>query len=246
MRKCGWCQGPFYVFPGKRWKDDLLDGSTPGSAGTMSESGWSNSAVFMDYLEKHFLRHVSTAHPLLVLFDGHKSHVNLTLADWGRKNNIIFFVLPPHTSHVTQPLDIGCFGPLKNTYYSECQAYMRLNPGMQLNRYNVAAISSRAYNKGFAPDNLISAFRKAGISPFDKTKITPLQTTPAKIYNSPETETHTQSDSFLVNKTITSVKLTTNKRKSPPAIHGNLMSPSKQPLLHDAPHTCVQTTPAKK
>jgi len=170
----------------------------------MSESGWSNSAVFMDYLEKHCLRHVSTAHPLLVLQDGHKSHVNLTLADWGGKHNIIFCSSSP----LTQPLDIGCFGPLKNTYYSE---YMRLNPGMQLNRYNVAAISSRAYNKGFAPDNLISAFRKAGISPFDNTKFTPLQTTPAKIYNSPETETHTQSDSFLVNKTITSVKLTTKK-----------------------------------
>ena len=201
----------FYVFPGKRWKNDLLDGSTPGSAGTMSESGRSNSAVFMDYLEKHFLLHVSSAHPLLVLFDGHESHVNLTLADWGRKHNIIFFVLSPHTSHVTQPLFIGCFGPLKNTYYSECQAYMRLNPGMQLNRYNVSAISSRAYNKGFAPDNLISAFRKAGFSPFDNTKITPLQTTPAKIYTSQKTETPTQSDSFLGKKTITSVKSTTKK-----------------------------------
>jgi len=51
---------------------------------------------------------------------------------------------------------------------------MRLNPGVQLNGYDVSAISNRTYYKGFAPDNLISAFRKAGISPFDNTKITPL------------------------------------------------------------------------
>jgi len=97
---CGSAAGvrvpPFYIFPGKRWKDDLLDGSTLCSAGTMPESGWSKSTVFMDYLEKHVLLYVSTPHPLLVLFDGHKSHVNLTLADWGRKYNIIFFVFPLH------------------------------------------------------------------------------------------------------------------------------------------------------
>ena len=92
---------PFYVFPGKRWKDDLLDSSTPGSAGTMSESGWSNSVVFINYLKKHFLLHVSTAHPLLVLFDSNKSQVNL--ADWVRKHNIIFFVLPPHTACYSTP-----------------------------------------------------------------------------------------------------------------------------------------------
>jgi hypothetical protein len=29
------------------------------------------------------------------------------------KNNIIFMVLPPHSSHLTQPLDVGVFSPLK-------------------------------------------------------------------------------------------------------------------------------------
>ena len=29
------------------------------------------------------------------------------------RNNIIIFVLPPHRSHVTQPLDVGAFEPLQ-------------------------------------------------------------------------------------------------------------------------------------
>ncbi|WAR25274.1 hypothetical protein MAR_010978 [Mya arenaria] len=165
----------YYVFPGKRWNENLMDGATPGSAGTMSDSGWSNSSVFLKYLENHFLHHVNTRdRPVLVLFDGHKSHVNLTLANWGKQHNVVFFVLPPHTSHVTQPLDVGCFGPLKSFYYSECQIFMRKNPGMQLNRYNVAAISGKAYNKGVSPQNLISSFKRAGIYPMNRSQI-PLQ-----------------------------------------------------------------------
>ncbi|XP_052809384.1 uncharacterized protein LOC128237844 [Mya arenaria] len=115
---CGSASGvhvpPYYVFPGKRWNENLIDGATPGHAGTMSDSGRSNSSVFLKYLENHFLHHVNTRDRLvLVLFDGHKSHVNLTLANWGQQHNVVFFVLPPHTSHVTQSLDVGCFWPFE-------------------------------------------------------------------------------------------------------------------------------------
>jgi len=60
--------------------------SNTGAAGTVTESGWSNSLVFIDYLEKHFIAHVSTKeHSVLILFDGNKAHVNLTLSAWGEK-----------------------------------------------------------------------------------------------------------------------------------------------------------------
>ena len=34
-------------------------------------------------------------------------------------NNIILMILPPHSSHLTQPLDIGIFGPLKTAMLAE-------------------------------------------------------------------------------------------------------------------------------
>ena len=47
---CGSASGvaipSFFVFPGKRMNSDLLHGSTPGAAATLSETGWSNSEVF--------------------------------------------------------------------------------------------------------------------------------------------------------------------------------------------------------
>ncbi|WAR16706.1 LOW QUALITY PROTEIN: hypothetical protein MAR_031300 [Mya arenaria] len=207
-----------------------MDRATPGSAGTMSDSGWSNSSVFLKYLENHFLHHVNTRdRAVLVLFDGHKSHANLTLANLGKQHNIVFFVLPPHTSHVTQPLDVGCFGPLKSFYNSECQIFMRKNPGMQLNRYNVAAISGKAYNKGVAAQNLISSFKKAGIYPMNRSQIPVTATAPSKIYKE---NTPPESESFFDKRMITSIR--------------NLLSPTKQALLSEAPHLVTDAQAPKK
>ena len=128
---------PFYVFPGVQWNDSFLEGAATGAAGTMSKSGWSNSEVFQSYLNKHCLKYsnVSTGsptEPTLVLYDGHRSLVSLTLTNWARRNNIILFVLPPHTSHLTQPLDVGIFGPFKSMYNKKCQDYMKHNPGLSI------------------------------------------------------------------------------------------------------------------
>ena len=80
-----------------------------GADGEISDSGWSNSLIFQNYLTKYFIKYanVSSDAPTLVLFDGHKSHIQLSLVNWSKDKNIILFVLPPHTSHITHPLDVG-------------------------------------------------------------------------------------------------------------------------------------------
>ena len=54
----------------------------------------------------------------MLILDRHKSHDTLEfiLSCW--KNNIVPIAIPPHTSHVTQPLDVACFSPLKH-YHSQ-------------------------------------------------------------------------------------------------------------------------------
>jgi hypothetical protein len=41
---------PYFVYPGKKMQSRWMDGSTPGAVGTVSDSGWSNSQIFLDYL----------------------------------------------------------------------------------------------------------------------------------------------------------------------------------------------------
>lgn len=105
---------PYYLFPGKRWNDDLLKGAAPESSGKMTKSGWSNSVAFTNYLTKHFEKHVPLSDEkdiakTLILHDGHKSPVGLTLTEWAKIKNVILSVLPPHSNHLTQPLDVSVF-----------------------------------------------------------------------------------------------------------------------------------------
>jgi hypothetical protein len=55
-------------------------------------------------------------HYLLLIFDGHKSHISVDLIDWAKEQKIILFILPAHTSHILQPLDVACFGPFQKIY----------------------------------------------------------------------------------------------------------------------------------
>ena len=117
----------YYVFPGQRWNDSLLNGECPSSAGEMSKSGQSNSIVFHNYLAKHFLKYVKlpgdkSNELVLLMYDGHRSHISLTLAEWAKCKNVMF-ILPPYSSHPMQPLDVGVFGPFKSMYYSVSKLY---------------------------------------------------------------------------------------------------------------------------
>lgn len=165
---------PYFVFKGQRFNPDLLKGSTPGSAATMSKTGWSNSSIFYDYLQHHFIKYVQrsdASQPILLIFDGHKSHINIPVLEWAKNHNIILFVLPAHTSHVLQPLDVGCYGPLQKIYNNSCHKFLRENPSSKITRYNVASLASSSYVTALSHSNLCSSFKRTGIFPLDKSAV---------------------------------------------------------------------------
>ncbi len=51
--------------------------------------------------------------------DGHSSHVNLGFLDYADQNQILVVILPPHSTHRLQPLDVGLFSPLATYYTNE-------------------------------------------------------------------------------------------------------------------------------
>ena len=178
---------PYYIFAGKRWNPEFLQNACIGTSGEMTKNGWSNTEVFQNYVKKHFVRYanLSSDTPTLLLYEGHKSHINLTLTHWASRNNVILFVLPPHTSHLHQPLDVAIFGAFKRMYSRECHYYMQQNPGLTISKYCVAELTAKPYTKALSTENLQVAFRKTGIFPFDKKKkkkISDADVAPAVIY----------------------------------------------------------------
>lgn len=81
-----------------------------------SDSGCINSELFKKWFLKHFLLHAPKERPLLLIFDGHKSPVNLEVVEAARKEAVILLCLPPHCCHILQPLDTGLFVFLKQRF----------------------------------------------------------------------------------------------------------------------------------
>jgi hypothetical protein len=67
----------------------------------------------------------------LLICDGYGSHITFEFTNFCEKHGIILFILPPHTSHFLQPLDVGVFHAYKHWHsrtvaeatYSGCSSY---------------------------------------------------------------------------------------------------------------------------
>ncbi len=53
---------------------------------------------------------------ILLVLDGHGTHTSVENVAFCRANQIYVSLIPPHTSHVIQPLDIGIFNSYKAAY----------------------------------------------------------------------------------------------------------------------------------
>ena len=65
------------------------------------------------YLEwfKSFLKNIPPTRPVLVIEDGHSSHISLEVIKLAQNNDVHLLCLPSHTTHILQPLDISVFKP---------------------------------------------------------------------------------------------------------------------------------------
>lgn len=167
----GYALPPLIIFDRKRLKPELTVGEIPGSIYGLSDNGWIDSEIFEEWFEKHFLTHVPPVRPLLLLLDGHSSHYQPSLVKKAAENDVLLFCLPPHTTHLAQPLDRTCFSPLKKAWNEECRLYMVMNPGKKINRYNFTQIFARAWGKAMTPSNIASGFRTTGVCPFNRKAI---------------------------------------------------------------------------
>lgn len=88
------------------------------------------------------------------------------------EEQVIVFCLPPHTTHLTQPLDKGCFGPPKIYWREECQDYIASNPGKVVTRFQFSQLFSWACYRGMTM-HIITGFRITGVFPFNRHALRP-------------------------------------------------------------------------
>jgi hypothetical protein len=74
--------------------------------------------------------------------------------------------MPSHSSHILQPLDVGCFGPLKKAYGKEIEGLMRAHV-THITPADFFPAFCTAFKAAMTKENIQGAFRGAGLVSFD-------------------------------------------------------------------------------
>ena len=142
------------AFPGGQYRfcgpDDALY--------ARSESGWIDSELFLVWLKKVFLKHVVSQRPILLLIDGHKSHITLEAVDICRDSDIILFCLPPHTTHALQPLDVSVFKSLKDQYSKAIRAVSFTKNFFIVSKREFSRVVKAPFERAFSIPTIKSGF----------------------------------------------------------------------------------------
>jgi hypothetical protein len=103
---------------------------------------------------------------VLLILDGHESHKSLAFQDLCKENKIVTLCMPPHSSHILQPLDVVCLAPLKRAYSKEIRV-LALDYIGRIDKKAFIATFAKVFKKAFSKANILSSFRATGLVPND-------------------------------------------------------------------------------
>eukprot|EP00171_Calliarthron_tuberculosum_P002640 IDg2640t1 len=173
---------PMWIFKGKRLPfrfRQMPDGSQkaesaahllpPGSLhGTRPEVGGVDTKIFVSWC-KHFVQRVEyltrEGKKVLLVYDGYRAHMSLECLQILKDGSVEVYVIPAHTSGVTQPLDVGVYSSFKNRINENLLAMTEATTG-PLSLYDMCSAFCAAYNNAFRRENIMSGFAKSALWPF--------------------------------------------------------------------------------
>ena len=174
INACGWVLPAFVIFEAKLHQASWY--RIPGLPATwkisVSENGWTTDEITFQWLE-HFEEHTSSKtkgkYRLLVL-DGHGSHHTAQFEEFCRDHSIITLCMPAHSSHILQPLDVGCFSPLKTAYGHQVEGLMRLGVN-HISKEEFLPAYLEAHKASFTTSNIQAGFAATGLVPDEPERV---------------------------------------------------------------------------
>ena len=164
---------PQIILAGKRHQSQWYSAIPKEYRISMSDNGWTNDNLGFEWLQEMFEKHTASqtaGRYRLLILDGHSSHATASFDHFCTERKIIPLYMPPHSSHLLQPLDISCFGPLKH-YYGQKIREMAQNGIHAIDKMDFLSNYTKIHAHAFSKANILSGFAAAGLIPFKPEKV---------------------------------------------------------------------------
>ena len=156
------------------WLEDY-DSSSEEAFFAASQKGWTNDKLGLSWLTKVFepkTKPKAGNSKRLLLVDGHSSHINMRFVDYCDSHGIILAVLPPHSTHRLQPLDVSLFSPLATAYSHEIDDFIQKSQGFcRITKRVFWRLFRPAFQKAFISNNILAGFSATGVHPLNPEKV---------------------------------------------------------------------------
>jgi hypothetical protein len=165
----GWSIPPYVILKAKHHQAAWYSNEIPKDwVIGVSENGWTTNEHGIEWL-KHFNSYTQArciGSWRLLIFDGHESHHSFEFLSLCEQNRILPLCMPAHASHILQPLDVGCFSPLKRAYGTEISRLIchYIN---HIDKLSFLPAFKTAFEKAITKDNIHAGFRATGLVPFE-------------------------------------------------------------------------------
>ncbi|GMG14126.1 unnamed protein product [Aspergillus oryzae] len=165
---------PCLIFKGKIHIEGWYEmGLPPDWRIETSANGWTTDEIGLRWLQRLFIPFTAgrtVGRYRLLILDGHGSHLTPQFDDICSQNDIISLCMPAHSSHLLQPLDVGCFGPLKRAYGQLVENKMRLGFN-HIDKLDFLEAFPQARAQIYTTSNICSGFSATGLIPFNPERV---------------------------------------------------------------------------
>ncbi|KAI1002391.1 hypothetical protein K3495_g5811 [Podosphaera aphanis] len=164
---------PLIIFKGAAPQSNWFEQEVPDWIYTTSQNGWTANRITMGWLNTIFLPETKPRDQTcwrILLVDGHGSHTNVDFQWECYQNKAHLIYMPPHTSHILQPLDLSCFSPLKARYRQLIESLSTIHDTASLKKQRFTNYYNDARHERLAVSQIKAGWRAAGLFPFNRQK----------------------------------------------------------------------------
>ena len=171
----GWVLPPIVIFAGKTHRTNWFENAEIPTDWTIgvSDNGWTNDQLGFDWLQSVFEPNTKDrtkgAYRLLIL-DRHNSHFTPRFDRFYTEYKIVPICMPPHSSHILQPLDVSCFSVLKRSYGRQVEQFIRRNIDF-IDKSDFLVSYNQARTETYQSDTIRNGFKAIGLVPYDPIRV---------------------------------------------------------------------------